>query len=168
MGSAFSPNKKGSPPLTRGTLFASIFNFCRNGITPAYAGNTIKFFMIFLLSGDHPRLRGEHFGTICRKTTCGGSPPLTRGTLSLKFGKKFRKRITPAYAGNTIFLSGDTARYEDHPRLRGEHFATSLAAGSVGGSPPLTRGTLIALRVFFEKVRITPAYAGNTERIYHE
>ena len=91
-------------------------------------------------------------------------------------------RITPAYAGNTIYMR--TLRYppqdhprirgehllmitvksllQDHPRIRGEHYGTKAEEHLREGSPPHTRGTL-NLRFFFSSYfRITPAYAGNT------
>ena len=70
----------GSPPLTRGTQCCLCWILQIARITPAYAGNTGLVISPNFISGDHPRLRGEHFFrqlTIKRKL---GSPPLTRGT----------------------------------------------------------------------------------------
>ena len=53
------------------------------------------------MTGDHPRLRGEHF--------------------DFEDDKKPDKRITPAYAGNTKCTMLKRQITRDHPRLRGEH-----------------------------------------------
>ena len=53
----------GSPPLTRGTRGWRGGELCPVGITPAYAGNTKIARPVLLACQDHPRLRGEHYGT---------------------------------------------------------------------------------------------------------
>ena len=50
----------GSPPLTRGTLDAAIPKLNSVGITPAYAGNTLRSRSDIVGQQDHPRIRGEH------------------------------------------------------------------------------------------------------------
>ena len=91
-----------------------------------------------------------------------GSPPHTRGTRATTLAKNEDYRITPAYAGNTLFLYSFSERKQDHPRIRGEHSNTVMSAGWSLGSPPHTRGTLKAIHLYTLSVRITPAYAGNT------
>ena len=49
-----------------------------------------------------------------------GSPPLARGTVILFVLGFDMVRITPACAGNRAFLLSSSARFWDHPRLRGE------------------------------------------------
>ena len=56
----FCLSKPGSPPPTRGTLIVPNNKVCYHRITPAYAGNTCPKYPPLRLSGDHPRLRGEH------------------------------------------------------------------------------------------------------------
>ena len=51
---------QGSPPLTRGTLYATSTVTDASRITPAYAGNTRITDCSIFLTEDHPRLRGEH------------------------------------------------------------------------------------------------------------
>ena len=50
----------------------------------------------------------------------------------------------------------------DHPRLRGKHLYYGDLGTGIWGSPPLTRETLIECACAFARIRITPAYAGNT------
>ena len=71
-------------------------------------------------------------------------------------------RITPAYAGKTVFICLLSSELKDHPRLRGENFVNNVNRGSVSGSPPPTRGKLFTGGGVVLSVRITPAYAGKT------
>ena len=71
--------------------------------------------------------------------------------------------ITPAYAGNTRWSLMTVAQSRDHPRLRGEYYQLLWFRQPVPGSPPLTRGIQSALIAYSVPLRITPAYAGNTE-----
>ena len=97
----YSCKTMGSPPLTRGTHLLNSFDIAIIGITPAHAGNTFAIPLFLWTYRDHPRSRGEHSGTISAIFHILGSPPLTRGTLTLPRG------------------ISDSAR--DHPRSRGEH-----------------------------------------------
>ena len=74
-------------------------------ITPAYAGNTMQTIISRRLLQDHPRLRGEHEGTLRVERAVVGSPPPTRGTLTANILMWVEIRITPAYAGNTYRFS---------------------------------------------------------------
>ena len=152
----------GSPPPTRGTQFMGLTKSQPYGITPAYAGNTIKDKLSEFGIRDHPRLRGEHRSIDHLKQTLQGSPPPTRGTpWSHCCGPAF-SGITPAYAGNTGFETSYNALMRDHPRLRGEHRINLYSLDMDLGSPPPTRGTPDVRKSDIIEVGITPAYAGNT------
>ena len=97
-----------------------------NGITPAYAGNTYVENFLKGMTGDHPRLRGEHNAASPKDLAKIGSPPPTRGTLLIVESLPMRPGITPAYAGNTVSHKLEDGISEDHPRLRGEHTLVSL------------------------------------------
>ena len=78
--------------------------------------------------------------------------------------KSHGDRIIPAYAGNTENIEDLVSRYEDHPRLCGEHVCLAIMILMILESSPLMRGTH---RCAYEpKIisRIIPAYAGNTQR----
>ena len=131
----------GSPPPTRGTLPKLLTLYAMRGITPAYAGNTNIRNFINSYHRDHPRLRGEHHCSLSIAPSAGGSPPPTRGTPILGPSVTPSRGITPAYAGNTYEGKIADMQFEDHPRLRGEHY---LRRGDIllyEGSPPPTRGT---------------------------
>ena len=53
--------QEGSPPLARGILMQCWGSQWEEGITPACAGNTRRWWGIDNTIWDHPRLRGEYF-----------------------------------------------------------------------------------------------------------
>ena len=71
-------------------------------------------------------------------------------------------RITPAYAGKTLFCSNDGVNYEDHPHVCGKDDGHKPEDITRLGSPPRMRERLVYLMFEKEQSRITPAYAGKT------
>ncbi len=96
--------------------------------------------------------------------TAQGSPPHTRGKHFLCAIFAFVQRITPAYAGKTISAESCDGLGRDHPRIRGENFATLLYKPLAIGSPPHTRGKHNRTEFESSDIRITPAYAGKTAK----
>ena len=74
-------------------------------------------------------------------------------------------RITPAYAGKSIFINTFLQLFKDHPRLCGEKFAQYDAAFWEWGSPPPMRGKAPFSKSKPTFTGITPAYAGKSFRI---
>ena len=70
-------------------------------------------------------------------------------------------RLTPAYAGNISASGKRTRKRRAHPRLCGEYGPKESASGRSVGSPPLMRGILNFPNLFYQPLRLTPAYAGN-------
>ena len=68
-----------------------------------------------------------------------GSPPLTRELPATYLTFLDKYRITPAYAGITLFFVLISYRLEDHPRLRGNYHSNMMLQDLIEGSPPLTR-----------------------------
>ena len=155
----------GSPPHTRGTLPAIFPLLSLSGITPAHAGNTLSLSLIRNLLRDHPRTRGEHKEMSYEEKTIRGSPPHTRGTLCKEKPVDRQAGITPAHAGNTSKRLNRHSAARDHPRTRGEHWSSCGCCFSLRGSPPHTRGTRYDNRGQPGGTGITPAHAGNTERV---
>ena len=151
-----------SPPLTRGKVPALAALRNRRGITPAYAGKRIAGTCIKESKKDHPRLRGEKESPAGHTMTVAGSPPLTRGKASVLYSIIPPPRITPAYAGKSLFLPVWDSTQRDHPRLRGEKLYCRLLYLRCRGSPPLTRGKGGILQTNGCGLRITPAYAGKS------
>ena len=152
---------KGSPPLARGTARQVVIRRTRRGITPACAGNSIKFFPPIQRSRDHPRLRGEQVLEPLKFRVAGGSPPLARGTGFHPSRLPQRRGITPACAGNSLMNRPLASSRRDHPRLRGEQALCVICCRNFVGSPPLARGTGYDILCVAASVGITPACAGN-------
>ena len=152
----------GSPPLTRGKAPRPPVVGGSTGITPAYAGKRSFMQAFKQINEDHPRLRGEKLPAHRRCILRSGSPPLTRGKVTVPGKLLPKRRITPAYAGKSRLEITADQIYEDHPRLRGEKTAKRRRAGCRAGSPPLTRGKAVGTTYTFKPGRITPAYAGKS------
>ena len=69
----------GSPPPTRGARSDADHHLAFGRITPAYAGSTTSKTVNVYVTGDHPRLRGEHQKSEPESVHEPGSPPPTRG-----------------------------------------------------------------------------------------
>ena len=93
-----------------------------------------------------------------------GSPPRARGAHPPGEDHCGVYRITPACAGSTCERGRARSHPSDHPRLRGEHFASASFGSSTTGSPPPARGAQIVGAVGPVARRITPACAGSTCR----
>ena len=132
------------------------------GITPAYAGKSVKLHELFFCRRDHPRLCGEkpfpHFSTLFR----WGSPPPMRGKGIHIIWSKNHFRITPAYAGKSNLNFPLKFIIWDHPRLCGEKPPTYCVKICRTGSPPPMRGKVFDHRKNQFDVGITPAYAGKS------
>ena len=135
MNSGSSPHTRGAPQLWRRPP-------CRPGIIPAYAGSTHRVSWSVFPQGDHPRIRGEHWGHGGPGRGPRGSSPHTRGALHARAGHRLVPRIIPAYAGSTTKTFSPPRAARDHPRIRGEHFTIEWEVKPGRGSSPHTRGAL--------------------------
>ena len=91
----------GSSPHTRGAHPRGGPGDRRAWIIPAYAGSTSRACPIRRLSGDHPRIRGEHGTNTAGDFARPGSSPHTRGARCFAAYGDGRLGIIPAYAGST-------------------------------------------------------------------
>ena len=93
-----------------------------------------------------------------------GSPPYTREKEAWGCSKIRRQGITPAYAGKSQLLLANHPPLQDHPRIRGKKFFTTICSTNDLGSPPHTRekGSPSNDHTLF--YRITPAYAGKSAK----
>ena len=153
---------KGSPPPMRGKETSGRNRSAAAGITPAYAGKSCRSILQRRIIWDHPRLCGEK--SICYDSTrpCLGSPPPMRGKADCMTFCRFRRRITPAYAGKSSLFPRSSVILEDHPRLCGEKPPSACTGGRCGGSPPPMRGKDLSAGQLRRNHRITPAYAGKS------
>ena len=90
------------------------------GITPAYAGKSVRRQLILLASPDHPRVCGEKFRLVILAVMLVGSPPRMRGKVIRPYDMPLYQRITPAYAGKRKQGCTQKTKYGDHPRVCGE------------------------------------------------
>ena len=112
----------GSPPHTRGIQISDCVFQGSPRFTPAYAGNTYPQTMYTQHHEVHPRIRGEYFDLESPQIINSGSPPHTRGILSIRGNSKIIGRFTPAYAGNTSGAAAPRPEHGVHPRIRGEYY----------------------------------------------
>ena len=89
-----------------------------------------------------------------------------RGTHQTSVARWCRRGIIPAYAGNTAQLQLGVQDARDHPRVCGEHFKAGSSTVNAQGSSPRMRGTPWLGGEREGRLRIIPAYAGNTG--FHE
>ncbi len=153
----------GSSPHMRGTRSRSRTRRNEGGIIPAYAGNTLFESISADPSRDHPRICGEHRPAGLIRDGQQGSSPHMRGTRCDGRKTLVFAGIIPAYAGNTSLMIISHPRFEDHPRICGEHVWPSVRRSGHPGSSPHMRGTHQGWRDDGEVDGIIPAYAGNTE-----
>ena len=146
----------------RETLFEHTFSPTKPRITPAYAGNTYPLTEHHHRRRDHPRVCGKHTDFDFQLLDQQGSPPRMRETPLCDIFRPRPDRITPAYAGNTIFSTQGADWGEDHPRVCGKHLDRPALDWRDTGSPPRMRETHEQGERTNEDYRITPAYAGNT------
>ena len=113
-------------------------------ITPAYAGKSTMLISIILAKmGSPPPMRGKGFRT---------------GILVSIL------RITPAYAGKSDSEGDRCWLRRDHPRLCGEKPVSRISLAAFPGSPPPMRGKVADPVAKNQAARITPAYAGKSEK----
>ena len=132
----------GSSPRGRGTLRRRPASRFHQRIIPAWAGNTHTVQAGRRGTADHPRVGGEHADL--------GNPIA------------FQQRIIPAWAGNTIRSGPTSGMTSDHPRVGGEHGDCAQDTVAYDGSSPRGRGTRTRTRGRLMRLRIIPAWAGNT------
>ena len=95
----------GSSPRVRGTPVAHAVDQSADGIIPACAGNTVGCVACIILTGDHPRVCGEHLLLVMAILVQTGSSPRVRGTPKLSYVIRWLHGIIPACAGNTFTVN---------------------------------------------------------------
>ncbi len=135
------------------------------GLVPACAGITGHRTRRPLMTGTHPRVRGEHCGVPKRGIEQPGSSPRARGAHGAASRWEVGRRLIPACAGST--RTGCPARtcVRAHPRARGEHPVYPVSMTRPRGSSPRARGAH-SRRLLDESVSgLIPACAGSTEQV---
>ena len=130
--------------------------------TPACAGRTRTYPHARTPQTDHPRLRGENSGGKSLVPEKDGPPPPARGELDRGSDTDSTRRTTPACAGRTPMDMDYLVTLSDHPRLRGENFASNRHTSQLDGPPPPARGEHRQFALHRRPCRTTPACAGRT------
>ena len=110
----------GSPPRMRGKAGQIQSQTPELGITPAYAGKSLRLCILSRLLQDHPRVCGEKKNVRLTKNSLAGSPPRMRGKVWHNQVRSRSVRITPAYAGKSKRSKRKHRNTTDHPRVCGE------------------------------------------------
>ena len=92
-----------------------------------------------------------------------GSPPHTRGKVYKIIISFIQSGITPAYTGKSFTYQNSVGYFQDHPRIHGEKYHSEYESVNGEGSPPHTRGKVIAFNDIQLFNRITPAYTGKRD-----
>ena len=85
-----------------------------------------------------------------------------RGKAIPHFFRYFQRRITPAYAGKSVYRWVRFFIVWDHPRLCGEKYTACKVPFVEAGSPPPMRGKGHLQLIKPQPAGITPAYAGKS------
>ncbi len=155
----------GSPPRMRGKAVLSATSFSFAGITPAYAGKSASCCSPESAARDHPRVCGEKAQREGSAMWHKGSPPRMRGKVVHFAIDGFGQRITPAYAGKSIWWGLHQQDGGDHPRVCGEKRSPHQGCHSGRGSPPRMRGKENSFPKPPPVYGITPAYAGKRKNL---
>ena len=91
----------GSPPHMRGKVDEYIYAYRFAGITPAYAGKSLRRCRSAASCRDHPRICGEKRCSCVTSPHTNGSPPHMRGKEPAEELHPAAGGITPAYAGKS-------------------------------------------------------------------
>ena len=95
-----------------------------------------------------------------------GSPPRGRGKGVYATIIPISKGITPAWAGKRPLQSSGDIRGWDHPRIGGEKATAFGSTVTEMGSPPRGQGKEVKSLLYFNRVGITPAWAGKRNILF--
>ena len=98
----------------------------------------------------------------CKNCAVLGSPPHGRGKVLDLIEQAEHERITPAWAGKSLFCFTAAVPIQDHPRVGGEKLLPSDTLFLELGSPPRRRGKAEPERLRKLSGGITPAWAGKS------
>ena len=156
----------GSPPRMRGKAPYWHDTYTVPGITPAYAGKSMKNREWQERMRDHPRVCGEKHQLLTTINEGEGSPPRMRGKGVVPCIQRRLIGITPAYAGKSIAVRSFYRFPRDHPRVCGEKYRQNRLCLCSWGSPPRMRGKDSQGCKGGKPAGITPAYAGKSNPDY--
>ena len=152
----------GSSPRGRGTGLVGKPAEIGRRVIPAWAGNSVRDPSNTMETPGHPRVGGEQLS--CQRPVMirTGSSPRGRGTDVNARRKLDALRVIPAWAGNSQAARLGEVMATGHPRVGGEQNRLPAANCDVSGSSPRGRGTEQISCRELRRVRVIPAWAGNS------
>ena len=157
---------RGSSPRGRGKRDNLPHRVRRVRLIPARAGKTPRSKMRPPWRPAHPRAGGENATTPMKSVRAGGSSPRGRGKPKAGFDLSFSRRLIPARAGKTVYLTSKRPLRAAHPRAGGENPVECSTGRPHLGSSPRGRGKLAtrarAAGRARPRGRLIPARAGKT------
>ncbi len=150
----------------RGKGFFPCKHSVAHGITPAHAGKSGVVSLLLGRCRDHPRACGEKNVSRAKHTIAAGSPPRMRGKELEPSTVTPSSWITPAHAGKSGNPRCACRQARDHPRACGEKNLGKSNAAALMGSPPRMRGKVCRGCQFCLLLRITPAHAGKSQKLF--
>ena len=111
---------------------------------------------------DHPRVGGEKLARLYSSVPVPGSPPRGQGKGRRIVPNVEGLRITPAWAGKSLFCFTAAVPIQDHPRVGREKQTGTVYAVLPYGSPPRMRGKEQGAGGRMAAHGITPAWAGKS------
>ena len=154
------PAREGLPPRGRGRVEQGRIWLPTKGITPAWAGKRPPAPKSTPPHRDYPRVGGEELNILVVFRNLCGLPPRGRGRGIMKMVLWHALRITPAWAGKSLFHVRTAIKRPDYPRVGGEEKRISAERKSRHGLPPRGRGRGASDFSVRPIPGITPAWAG--------
>ena len=156
----------GSSPRMRGKPTPVITQTVTARIIPAHAGQTPRPCSTRLLGPDHPRACGANALFTGGAMAWNGSSPRMRGKRRVLRVDQIVGRIIPAHAGQTRPRVICVALKPDHPRACGANGNGRGRPTDSAGSSPRMRGKPMRWIEQASRIRIIPAHAGQTDRLF--
>ena len=152
----------GSSPRGRGKRRGGARRVRPVGLIPARAGKTYSARRAHTRPRAHPRAGGENECVRLSPHMEDGSSPRGRGKRSGRARSRLARRLIPARAGKTPFLTAAITRAQAHPRAGGENPDRASAKVTTSGSSPRGRGKQWGRGTDAAMARLIPARAGKT------
>ena len=152
----------GLSPRVRGRPRDGQLEWCRPGLIPACAGQTLHHLAPSDRSGAHPRVCGADRLNNLDRADIMGSSPRVRGRLGVFDAIQDELGLIPACAGQTPTSRASTPTAWAHPRVCGADRYNHNADTAVMGSSPRVRGRRDAADGAPDPAGLIPACAGQT------
>ena len=156
----------GPSPRVRGNRRLTLIVRSISGSIPACAGKPGSIPHAVLRPRVHPRVCGETWGSMGRRTEATGPSPRVRGNRLRRPRPAPRSGSIPACAGKPCIPRATSGHQRVHPRVCGETSIRSSLGYSASGPSPRVRGNLLRYQFDSCLPGSIPACAGKPRRPY--